>query len=597
MKRMIVFALAAIFLAGCTPKLPDIKPTDPVPTVPAQQIDPSVSNQIAQQTGGAVHVSALPQGRYFAVYPMGNNVLAVGTDVLAVLPETKEEAPITYQTEILMEQAPVDTAATGVAYYRADTRQVIVLNPQLQKVAQLQLPEDMTGAPVISLARKEVYYANSKELRALHMDTGISRLLRQQNGTEYVLQEACFDGTVLACREAGEVSSRVTYISAETGQTVAFGDGVLKMATYGKQFCAYVLDGSVHQLVFGTDVRNAACLLLAQPDNAAPVLAMNGVVGYGETADRLNLSFYNLNIGKCTAKTALSATDAPVSVCSNGAYVWVLAQNSTANSQLLYRWDIAKSKTEDSMIYTGKFFTPGNPDAEGLEQCRQKADSLEAKYHVELAFWTDAVQYAGSYAVVPEHHPQILTEMLEQLEVAFARFPENFFRQTLDGDKMKISLVRSIDGGNEAVQFRSKGDYRIILSSGGNIIKDFYQCVAYSIDSHVLGNSRDYDNWNKLNPEGFSYTYGEELPNLPQYLEGENRAFTDRMAMDDPCEDRSRIFCNAMLEGNGTMFRSKTMQAKLLQLCKGIREAYGLEKSAQTYAWEQYLETSLAYKK
>jgi hypothetical protein len=37
------------------------------------------------------------------------------------------------------------------------------------------------------------------------------------------------------------------------------------------------------------------------------------------------------------------------------------------------------------------------------------------------------------------------------------------------------------------------------------------------------------------------------------------------------------------------------MQAKLKLLCLGIREAYGLEKSAETYLWEQYLTESLAY--
>ena len=135
----------------------------------------------------------------------------------------------------------------------------------------------------------------------------------------------------------------------------------------------------------------------------------------------------------------------------------------------------------------------------------------------------------------------------------------------------------------------------MILSSCGNVTKDFYRCIAYGIDSHVLGNSRDFDTWNGLNPEGFAY--GDTVADQSRYLEGENRAFTDPVAMRYPHEDRCRVFCNAMLAENGEMFQSKTMQAKLLRLCKGIREAYGLEKSTETYVWEQYLQTSLAYKK
>jgi hypothetical protein len=43
------------------------------------------------------------------------------------------------------------------------------------------------------------------------------------------------------------------------------------------------------------------------------------------------------------------------------------------------------------------------------------------------------------------------------------------------------------------------------------------------------------------------------------------------------------------------MFASAIMQEKLLRVCTGIREAYGLEKKTDTYVWEQYLKTSLAY--
>ena len=65
--------------------------------------------------------------------------------------------------------------------------------------------------------------------------------------------------------------------------------------------------------------------------------------------------------------------------------------------------------------------------------------------------------------------------------------------------------------------------------------------------------------------------------------------------MNYPHEDRCRIFYHAMQPDNADMFKTATMQKKLMRLCTGIREAYNLEKKTVEYAWEQYLNTSLAY--
>ena len=67
--------------------------------------------------------------------------------------------------------------------------------------------------------------------------------------------------------------------------------------------------------------------------------------------------------------------------------------------------------------------------------------------------------------------------------------------------------------------------------------------------------------------------------------------------MSFPKEDRARIMEYAMTEGNEEYFRSTTMQSKLKLLCEGIREAFKLKKSPETFLWEQYLNTSLAYTK
>ena len=164
---------------------------------------------------------------------------------------------------------------------------------------------------------------------------------------------------------------------------------------------------------------------------------------------------------------------------------------------------------------------------------------------------------------------------------------------------MYISLVRSIPGDKPMVQFYENGNAYVVIAANENVADSFLHGVAYVIDSHVLGNSRDYDTWKNLNPKGFDYDYHYYALDShvdSKYLTDESRAFVDAYAMTFPREDRSRLFVYAMMDGNESYFTTKTMQAKLKRMCQGIRESYGYEKNGKTYTWEQYLNTSLANK-
>ena len=63
--------------------------------------------------------------------------------------------------------------------------------------------------------------------------------------------------------------------------------------------------------------------------------------------------------------------------------------------------------------------------------------------------------------------------------------------------------------------------------------------------------------------------------------------------MSYPKEDRARIMEYAMRAGNESCFESETMQKKLRQLCLGIRKAFDLETSSESFFWEQYLKQPL----
>lgn len=596
MKRLLLFLLVALMLSGCA-KQPPVQPTESTPPPTEGTNELYLQNSPAeQQTGGAVRTYALTD-TYFGLSSMGANLLVVGQNGLLVLAGERCEVVAALDTDALAPDSVMDTAATGMAYYLPSTRQVVIRNPMLQSNTQLQLPENIVGAPVISLAKNEVYYSIGNEIRAMNITTGISRLIRQQSVATQTLLGAYFDGSVLLRKFAdGAEAPRLEYISSETGASLGSAESVLRLDTNGTKYAAAFEDGSVTHIAFGergqADARRFYIPEHTGNGGLVPVLAMNGMVGYEILDGKMVASFYDLQTGIRSAEVKIDEKVRPAQIYSDGQYVWILSADK------LYRWDIAKSQVQDETVCTGPLYTAQQPDTDGLAQCQSMVDAMSTQYGVKLLIWQNATQKTGGYTVMAEHDPQIITAMLEKLQPMLAHFPEKFLQKTVEKGWIRIALVRSVDGYDQCVQFWEDGDCWILMP-GQAEVASVIEKMAYAIISHVRGNSRDLDEdrWNPLNPEGFAYTGNNVALEKPEYLEGENRAFTDRLAMSYPHEDQSRMFYYAMLADNGEMFQSPIMQAKLLRLCMGIREAYNLQKNTNTFVWEQYLQTSLAYMK
>lgn len=590
MKRYLCFLLAGLLLlSGCRKQQEQA-------SVTAEPEDPGLydpAHPVEQQTAGAVRAYPLGERGNIGIVVMGSKLLLVRQDGSGrVLQDENCQVAAEGTVGITtMAEAVFDADAQGIAVFDRQACAVVRLNPQLQEVERLTLPKDIQGDPTICLESNEVFYCQNGEIRALDMQSGIARLIKSHvSVNDMTMIGNYFDGTVICCRtetEAGK--STIMYLAADSGLTLSRDEGIYQFETLDQQYFIRRIDNTVGQTIVGTKEGTVNSLAVSEENTQyVGALQMNGIVSYSVTENSLELAFHDLSQEKTTAKLSLPGIGMPACVTTDGSYIWLIVEEE--NQQVLYRWDVALSGLQEQIPVIAPLYTAEAPDTEGILLCQQRVDQVSATHGVSIRIWQDAAKDTENHLVVPEYQPQVIDGMLDQLETAMQQFPENFLKDSIRSGSFRISLVRSISSGDPWVQYWNGGDCCILISSQTDVKQAFMEAVGYGIDSRVLGNSRDYDTWNKLNPAGFQYgQVPKDDEGNVRYLEGEDQTFVNQEAMTSPTEDRRQLFVAAIAEDNAEVFAAKPMQAKLRRMCEGIREAYGLEKEQVVYFWEQYL--------
>ena len=601
MKRLIWIILALLLLlCGCGAE--EVAPTETTEaTVPPTEpvIIYMANSSVEQQTGGAVRVYVPEKDTYIGMGTMNGDVVLVSDLSKLTLVDGETGllgASIKVGETISCEATDFTSSDKGVSYYRADGQELVFLNNKLQQQTKVEIPEGISGRPCVSHTNQEIYYCKDKEVRALHLETGISRLVKEQVCESIELVASHLDGTMLICKVLEEDGTETTlYLDSATGQTLENAEQLEGLQTGKDQYMAIRSEGVYKQKIFGTVGGTPQTFNVDEELTAA--FDLGGAYRCYEEEGALVLDYYDLTTGTHSAQVRMVGVSQPVAVAADDTYIWILAVEN--NQTMLYRWDVKLSPTGNEHSYIEPLYTRENPNTEGLAQCKERATELKEKYGINFRVGATAMKETGGYEMEEEYQVQALTKMMNELETVLPKFPSKFLKKSLSNGKIYVCLVRSIPGNKEMVQFYVDGNAYIFLAASDNVAKNFLCGVAYIIDSHVLGNSRDYDTWKKLNPSDFEYDYNYYVYKKHEdskYLSGSKRYFVDTYSMTFPHEDRSRLFAAAMMDGNEKVFESKYMQAKLKRMCQGIREAYGYEKNGKTYTWEQYLNTSLANK-
>lgn len=621
MKRFwLTAALLAALLAGCGAQTEDLTPTDPTPPQATAPMEPTgyydPESSLEADTQGAVKAYPLNRSDSMGVIPMGSDLLLLsGTDSTTM---TRLTGSNLYVSEVVnldcfvYPGAPdLQVSETGVTYYDEDDHSLVFLDGALKEVKRVPIPETITGRPAITADRSTIYYCTADSLRRIDLETGLDMLVRELTYPFQSVTQLHCDDTVVQCDVSWDDQERSLYISAETGETLYSTRADFALDTCGDQYFAVNQDGAYQELLTGTTDSNPAALLLYEDfeSSAASVLELGGAVLVSSDAPvTATLDFYVLAIGDRSYSLTLDATVLTWSIQADAKNqcIWFLCYTDDYSCDTLVRWDYKSCAVEDDYVYRRYRHTLLDPDTLGLETCKETADQLSAKYGVEICTWTDATAIQPwDYTTTAEYQVPLIQYDLEILDEALSHFPAGMLTEAAAGTDsgiIRICLVRAIDGNPNAgvldsargIQFWDEdGNATIAVTMDSDMEQALYHELFHVIESRVMSTCSAYDNWSKLNPKGFDYDY-DYVANLSRedydLLEDDNRAFIDMYSMSYPKEDRARIFEYAMMPDNKSYFQSDIMQAKLKQLCLGIRKAFGLQKSEETFLWEQYLQ-------
>jgi hypothetical protein len=602
MKRWLGVLAIALLLSGCSKAAPpnnDDEIPSPAPDEPvfSAAVLYDEQNPIEDLTGSAVMAYLPEDGECAWVKQMGKNLLLFAKDRMTLYRGDR-------LTEIATTQIPdlpmpdsgmLQVKDDGIAYYDAQTKRIVFLNTFFREVGAFGLPEEVTGSVYLTPDWTRLYYCTEAGVHALDLGTGVSRLLMAQNAQWQGICGGFLNGAVLRCvltQEDG--AERTMIISAETGTVLAEGDYLTNLIGNGD--CYYLKVEKDH--VFGVLEEQPLNLKPAGKGSFYPIPDGRAAIQLTKQEDGCRLDYYDIETGKRTASQTLPGITSVDSAFFADGMVWITSGGK------LYRWDTAKSATEDEKTYTVPRYFYDNPDEAGLAAIGQQIEKMEERFGVEILYWNEVEGLAPwDYSFAAEYLTEPYTGCLSKLEKAMEMLPEGFFQkaaQWTNSGKLNVLLVRGIYGGVETdkytpapgIQFNANGDTYIALAVAEGLDAWFYHEMGHLIDNRVLSTTNAYSQWSSLNPWDFKYdndyTKNQDRTDT-KYLEGEKRHFVDFYSMSFALEDRSRIFEYACLPGNEEVFASKAMQKKLKCVCNGIRQAFDLD--GETYPWEQYLQT------
>lgn len=483
----------------------------------------------------------------------------------------------------------------GIVFRDRASGALVILGVQLQEVKKIDFPENADEGFAVSADMQSLYYSTGADVRAMDLESGISRLVNSQHAQSLRLVSCSEDGSTLTCVAVqNDGTADTVLIDTTDGRTQERFQQVDDFRTAGGDWLMTV-EGSFTEITFSIDdVISQIDWQGLQPQLVFPAIEKRALTAVTYSAQGAQIHYINLETGLREAMLELPGAKNVVPQLLEDGALWLLADGVADEPRTLLCWNIQASAITDDTDYTEQWYTAESPDVDGLALCKERADAIGSRFGVDVRIWQDAISVSDGYSLVEEYQTGVYASAFDELEVALSQYPDGFFAELMrgtTGGTLHICLLRSISGANGGAQLWLDGDAYILLPVGIGEQNVFHQELCHVLDTYVIGKTKAIDDWEQMNPSDFYYSgsYDVLLNSFDQYLSGENRAFINPYSMTFPREDRATLFSCAMMPGNGDIFASSVMQSKLSAVCTAIRESFGWKKSEEVFVWEQYL--------
>lgn len=603
MKKLVLAMAAILLLTGCSqPETPDATrmPTtqSETATLPTETTEPAPDglylpdSAMERSTGGAVRTYELKTGSVTSLSLLGEHLLAADDSRTLYLLEGDQAVPL----RVRAPKQPGTSVGqyfqrtdSGASYYDAREMAVVTLDENLVGGARYVLPTDSGSRPLLAGDLSKLYYVTAEGIFTMDLQKGTARLLREEQGDTVELNSLLFDDTLLQyTRRRSDGAEEVCFIDPDSGSLISVTRFRGTLQSRGDRFQAMlqVPDalGEEQWILSGTREGAESRLVPAEGWGGALLLEDGKILLQRQNKVGLELACLDLETGAQLGRILLPRQRLPMTLaCADGGSLWL----SSGESGRFYRW-IMEESDRKSAASLEPYASLAAPDEAAREAVELRRQELEEQLDIRLTLTGAEQRTEGiDYDSMPDYYPAQSLRAMDALEQAAGRLPEDFLRQLgRRSHPLQVELTDRFDPawppatGTGSMDLTG-GEIRLQADMSTDLEAVFYHELWHILEVRIRNDSDILHRWDRLNPEGFSYT-GAVEPDPESYA----GATADGYGMVSAREDRAQIFAYACMENQAERFTQPVLQQKLRFLCELLRDRYDLEGDP---VWEQYL--------
>lgn len=280
-----------------------------------------------------------------------------------------------------------------------------------------------------------------------------------------------------------------------------------------------------------------------------------------------------VSVASVTASSVSAASSTPVS--SKAVFSQKTQTSSKAKSSSLSTVSAVSTKTVDVVD--------------------QKRKAVENKYKVKIYYGDEVYWDFEGMTITTLREPSYVLQALELLNTELARYPDGFFSDF--SRQLRIFLITKFTDSYAGLASYEKPEcFELYLSTSPDSTQVLHHELMHMIDFTMQEKSgyAGFDNWDSLNPAGFTYSNSDYSTSDYTYGAAGIAAdvyFLSNYSTKSELEDRAEIFRYAMsVPTMSSFFKIESpVRIKLAYMSSEIRRVFPSVQKVTKTAWEQIL--------